>query len=139
MLDKSGATFGYHLLAAFFARIPRRIADNYHAALFDDIGALHAVRLIIFRVMERCIENDGIELFILKWQTRELGLKARKDFRQMASIVLSCAQTIAIIGEQIHGKGIVAGSRQTKTHPAVPCAEIQYPSTGFQLWPQHSV
>jgi hypothetical protein len=62
----------------------------------------------------------------------KLSPQARKEFRQMFSIVFGCSQSIRIVGKQIHSEGTVTGSCQTKAHPTVSCAEIQNPSTS--LW-----
>ena len=79
--------------------------------------------------MERGIEDDGVELLILKRQMCKLCPEARKKSRQMPSIVFGRSQAIGLIGEQIHGEGMVSGNRQAKTHPAVSRAEVQNPST----------
>src|SRR6185312_5512906 len=82
-------------------------------------------------VMERGVEYGGIELFVRKWQTADLGLETREEFQQARLIMPGSAQSILIIGEQVHRTGSIPGQRQAITHPAVARAEVKDPAVAF--------
>src|ERR1035441_6950974 len=125
LLQEGRVAFRYHLPSTLLSGVPGSIADDYRAAAFYASQRLAQARFVIFGIMERSVEDDGIELLAPKRQVGNLRLESRQRLGQVASIMLRRSKAILPIGEQIHCNRVIAGEGEAKAHPAVAGADIQ--------------
>src|ERR1700731_3051299 len=132
--------FGDHLSAAFLLGIPGRVADNNHAAGSDASESFAQSSFIVFGVMKRGIEDDRIELAILKRQLREFRLEPWEEPGQMLPIVLGGPKPVPVVDEQVDRERMESSKRQAKAHPAISRAKVQNssePSLKMRLQHMH--
>ena len=118
-------SFRQHLLATLPAAIPGRISNDDCSPGAETSNSLAESQLVIFRVMQRSVENGQIKLAVGKRQTIHLCLKSRKELRQPPTEMVRGGQAVLIVRQEIDCHRLMSSQRQTIAQPAVSRPQVQ--------------